>query len=277
MVIAALGPEGTFSYEMAEKIRKRGEDILLFPTISSVFAAVEKSDARGIVPVENSEAGGVGETMDGLLLSECLIVAEYLMPVRHHLASMHRAEKITVIYAHPQSHAQCSRYIESLGVPVIHTSSNSKSAKEAAAVVGGAAITTESAAKIYSLPVLIRNIQNSPDNTTRFVEIIKKPDSQKTAGEGVSVTGRLIRRSEKCSLIVDPMENRPGLLYDILGIFAKYKLNLTKIESRPSKRGIGNYIFFIDCETDAGYGEVLSELKDISLIKELGCYQKAEV
>ncbi|MBN2733238.1 MAG: prephenate dehydratase [Methanomicrobiaceae archaeon] len=264
MTIAILGPKGTFSCELAEKIRKEGEEILLFPTIRDVFTAVLEKNIRGIVPVENSEAGGVGETLDGLLQTECRITAEYYMPIRHFFVSKYKEEEISVIYTHPQSHEQCSIYLRNLkDLSLIHTSSNAKSAEYAESVPNSAAVTTKSAAKLYNLPVLKKDIQNSENNTTRFLEISSGhifPDEP-----------------DKCSIVIIPKDNRPGLLYGILEIFARKKINLTRIESRPSKEGIGRYVFFIDFETDDGWQGAISELEAITGLKELGCYKKRSI
>lgn len=263
MTLAVLGPKGTFSCELAEKIREEHEEILLYPTIRDVFTAVLEKNIRGIVPVENSEAGGVGETLDGLLQTECSITAEYYMPIRHFFVSRYGTDEISVIYTHPQSHEQCSVFLRSLkNISLIHTSSNAQSAKEAASVQGSAAVTTESAAKLYGLSILKKDIQNAQNNTTRFLEItagVSKPNDP-----------------EKCSVVIIPRENRPGLLYGILGIFARRGINLTRIESRPSKEGIGRYVFFIDFETNRGWQETIAELKEITGVKELGCYRKKE-
>ncbi len=141
MTFAVIGPKGTFSCEIAEKIREENEEILLFSTIRDVFTAVLEKNIRGIVPVENSEAGGVGETLDGLLQTECRIAAEYYMPIRHFFVSRYELDEISVIYTHSKSHEQCSLYLNCLkDAAIIHTSSNAQSAKEAAAVSRSAAV-----------------------------------------------------------------------------------------------------------------------------------------
>ncbi|MDD3407516.1 MAG: prephenate dehydratase [Methanomicrobium sp.] len=264
MTIAVLGPKGTFSCELAEKIRDDNEEILLFPTIRDVFSAVIERKIRGIVPVENSEAGGVGETLDGLLQTECKISAEYYMPIRHFFVSKYSPDSISVIYTHPQSHEQTSIFLRDYhDIPIIHTSSNAQSAKEAQSSQNSAAVTTESAAKLYNLPLLKKDIQNSTNNTTRFLEI--------SSGEEQA------ENPEKCSVVVIPKDNRPGLLYGILEVFARSGINLSRIESRPSKEGIGRYVFFIDFETDMGWKNAIAELKAITRIKELGCYKKRSI
>ena len=126
MTLLVLGPEGTFSHELA--IRAFAEEIIIPPTIHEIFSQVEQGAGDGLVPIENSEAGGVGPTLDGLLQHRVFITAELYMPVHHHLAGFTPVPDITVLYAHPQTHEQCSRIVNALQVPVIHTSSNAASA-----------------------------------------------------------------------------------------------------------------------------------------------------
>ena len=131
MKVITLGPEGTFSHELALKMEGADAEIVLLPTIRSIMAAVSRGEGEGIVPMENSEAGSVGETLDGLTRFPLSITAEMYMPIRHNLASLVPLEAIRVIYAHPQTHEQCSDKIEQWGIPVIHMSSNASSALEA--------------------------------------------------------------------------------------------------------------------------------------------------
>jgi prephenate dehydratase len=263
MTTITLGPEGTFSHELALKIAKKKEEIVLLPTIHSIMAAVARGEGDGIVPMENSEAGGVGETLDGLIRFPLFITAEMFLPVRHNLASLVTLKEMRVIYAHPQTHEQCSDKIEEWGLPVIHTSSNASSAREAKKTPNAGAILSATAAAIYHMPILVKNTENSAWNTTRFVRIAKTPAGQK--------------QPEKCSILIDPSTDRAGLLYELLGAFAKRKINLSRIESRPSKRGIGNYVFFLDYAWTPATEEVIRELKEITTMKELGCYRKIEV
>ncbi len=265
---AALGPEGTFSHEIALKIC--GGDVKLCPTIGAVFAEVAAGDCMGVVPVENSEAGGVGETLDGLMRTDCHIVAEYYLPVRHRYAAAGRSDgKPSCIYAHPQSHEQCSIFVDELGVPVIHTASNAASARSAAENPGTAAITSAPAAEIHGLLTMMENVQNSENNVTRFLLIGKGPYSKGYLPES--------QDCKKCSILIDPREDRPGLLYGIIGVFAALGINLSRIESRPSKRGMGSYVFFIDFAMTPFSGDAVRRLRDFTHVKELGCYSVKEV
>ncbi|KUK61032.1 MAG: Prephenate dehydratase [Methanoculleus marisnigri] len=232
MTVATLGPAGTFSHELAAALF--GDDVELLPTIRAIIERVAGGSATGLVPIENSEAGGVGETLQGLMEFNVSITGEAYMPIRHHL-----------------------------GVEVVHTSSNAASAVAMQKDEHAGAVVSEMAAQIYGLPIALRDLQNSSTNTTRFVEISSAPRGN--AG------------STKCSLLVDPQTDRVGLLADLLGVFARRRVNLTRIESRPSRRGIGRYIFFIDIEVSEGWREAKEELKQMTTVRELGCYARMEV
>jgi len=261
MTIITLGPEGTFSHELASRLND--DSIVLKPTINGVFAAVAAGEGDGLVPIENSEAGAVGETMDCLMRFSLSITAEMYLPVHHNLASLVPKGQIRVLYTHPQTHEQCSEYLEQLGVPVIHTSSNASSALEAKKTPNAGAVLPLSAAAIYHIPVVDTDIENNKENTTRFVRIATAP------GPGC--------RAGKCSLLIDPDTDRAGLLYELLGVFARKGINLTRIESRPTKRGMGTYVFFLDYAVTDRTDEALLELDQITTVKRLGCYPKIEV
>ena len=260
MKAACLGPFGTFSHEMARKVY--GDDLLLLPTVGDVFAAVIDQGCLGIVPVENSDAGAVGPVMDCLREYPVFITGEGYLNIRHHLAAKNPCGPITVIYAHPQAHDQCRRVLETLGAEIIHTSSNSASARMAAESVDAAAVTTQAAALHEGLSIVQEDIQNSRTNITRFIRIERSPGPEIAGG--------------KCSFIIDPGEDRPGLLYEILGFFYSLSLNLTRIESRPSKRDIGSYVFFIDVAAGEGLESAISRLRSMAEVKHLGCYGSME-
>ena len=261
MTVFVLGPEGTFSHELA--LRLQIEDIRLSSTIHRIFEAVGKGDGAGIVPIENSEAGGVGATLDGLIRQPVFITAEMYMPIDHHLAAYVPPDQVKKLYVHPQTHEQCSEEIERWGIPVVHTNSNAESALNLRNDRTSGAIVSSFAVTFYNLPVIQAHVQNNLDNVTRFVRISKKPQSEE--------------RAEKCSIIIDPSGDRTGLLHDLLAVFAVKKINLTRIESRPSKRGIGTYVFFLDYAASPGYADAITYLKTMTTIKELGCYTRIEV
>ena len=261
MKTITLGPEGTFSHELA--LRLGCDPLQLAPTIHDIIRAVAQGDGQGIVPIENSEAGGVGETLDNLSVYPVYITGEMYMPIHHHLASPVPFEKIRVLYAHPQTHEQCSRYLDEWRVPVIHTSSNASSAMEAKKTPNAGAILSASAASIYRMPIIAEHIENNRGNVTRFVRIGKEPVNS--------------GHEEKCSILIDPDTDRAGLLYELLGAFARRNINLTRIESRPSKRGIGKYVFFLDYAVSGETCDALRDLKAITNVKEMGCYARIEV
>jgi prephenate dehydratase len=261
MTTFTLGPEGTFSHQLALKMGCT--DVRCVSTIHGIFSAVAQGEGTGIVPLENSEAGGVGETMDGLLRFPVFITAEMFMPIHHHLASLVSFSRMRVIYAHPQTHEQCSELLTRWGIPVIHTSSNASSALEAKKTPNAGAILSATAASLYKMPIIIPDVENNAFNTTRFIRISRMLPSRNGA--------------EKCSIVIDPDTDRAGLLHDLLGVFAKRGINLTRIESRPSKRGMGNYVFFLDYAWSPDTQEAVDELRSITVIKELGCYRALEV
>ncbi len=171
-------------------------------------------------------------------------------------------ERLEVIYAHPQTHEQCSNLLDAWERPIIHTSSNAESAVAMRNRPHSGAVVSQMVADLHGVPIILREIQNSPHNITRFVLLRNTP---LPAGEGT-----------KCSIIIDPRTDRPGLLHSLLDAFARHGINLTRIESRPSKRGIGSYIFFLDFETSEGWIDAIAELSRLTCVKELGCYGRLE-
>ncbi|MDD1705358.1 MAG: ACT domain-containing protein [Methanoregula sp.] len=261
MTTITLGPEGTFSHEMAMKLGCT--DIRFVPTIHGIITAVARGEGDGIAPIENSQAGGVGETLDGLSRYPVYITAEMYMPIHHHLAALVPLEQIEVIYAHPQTHEQCSDLLESWQIPVMHTSSNAASALEIRRNNRAGAIIPALASSVYEIPIILRHVENNHTNITRFVRLSRTPVPAAAGG--------------KSSVLIDPSTDRAGLLHDLLDAFASRKINLSRIESRPSKRGIGNYVFFLDYTWTPEAKEALDELRALATVKELGCYRKIEV
>jgi len=261
MTLFALGPEGTHSHDLA--LRVFGEEPVLLPTISAVCRAVAAGEGAGVVPIENSETGGVGQTLRCLHELSIHITAEVYMPIRHHLAAFCHETDIRTVYAHPQAHAQCSRFMDRLGAEMIHTSSTAASARSMESAAGAAAILSHRAAIIYELPIIRQDIQNRNDNITRFVRI-----------ENTSPTSPA---PAKCSVIIDPKIDRTGLLCELLAVFARHDINLTRIESFPSRRGMGSYIFFLDATYSPAMADALDELRTMTDLRELGCYPRLEV
>src|SRR3989344_915267 len=266
MKISTLGPKGTFSHEAALRHNDKS-NILFEKTIWDVFESVRsgKSDA-GIVPLENSVSGTVGATVDCLHEFDLKIKKEIIVPVKHNLASKVPLNKIKTVYATQQAYEQCEQYLRK-NIPaaeVIYTSSNSVSAEKLAASKGNvAAIVPTLSADIYKLKVIAPSIQDSKFNVTRFILI----------GKGFSKrTGR-----DRTSISIYPQVDRPGLLHSLLGEFAKRKINLSKIESRPSKGKLGDYVFFIDLigyKDDKEIKEAFSTIEKSFFLRILGSYPR---
>ncbi len=261
--IGFLGPSGTYAEEAASKIR--GE-LIPFDSIMEVLDAVQNKDIDiGVVPIENSIEGPVGITLDLLAHDYNLkIKNEIILPIRHNLLTNPEAavDDIDTVYSHAQALSQCRKFIEKLGAKPVATPSTSGAAEMILGKNNAAAVGTKRAAEIYGLKIVESNIQDYTHNLTRFV-VLSKLDHVRTG-------------HDKTSAIFSLMEDKPGGLYEVLGEFAKRDINLTKIESRPSKKKLGNYIFFIDFQghrEDKKIKNVLNTIKNkISYAKILGSY-----
>jgi prephenate dehydratase len=261
MTLITLGPAGTFSHEIAVRL---DPDVRLCSSIAGVFAAVAAGEGDGLVPLENSEAGSVGATLVGLADHPVSITGECSIPVRHHLAAADPAQPRERVYAHPQTAEQCSRRLEALGLPVVPTASNAASAVAARNDPSGAALVSDGLAARYGLAVLERDCQNSGMNETRFVRIARTPTTPP------SVPCR-------ASLLLDPLEDQAGLLHALLAPFAARAINLTRIESRPSRRGLGRYVFYVDGNCGPGWDDAVAELGLLCTVKDLGRYGRLDL
>jgi prephenate dehydratase len=260
VTLLTLGPEGTFSHELAVLL---DGDVRLCRSIAAVFAGVAAGEGDGLVPIENSEAGSVGPTLDGLALHPVWITGECTLRIRHHLAAVDLDRVLERLYAHPQTCEQCSLKVEALGLPVIPTPSNAASAIAARGDPAAGAFVSEGLAARYGLGIIERNCQNSGTNETRFVRISAVPAHAPTPC--------------RASLLLDPEEeDRAGLLHALLGPFAARDLNLTRIESRPSRRGMGRYVFFLDGDCGPGWDEAAAELEHLCRVKCLGSYGRLD-
>ncbi len=297
--IGVLGPEGTFSHQAAKKLigmdsgqaclagrqarMTNNSEIIFYKTIHDVFEAVEKGECdKGVVPIENSLGGSVGFTLDALLEYDLTIELEEIVPIVHCLLGVKGTKKsgVKYLYAHTQAYSQCEKYIrENLpNAEVLETTSNGESARlvrerrkgpSLAAQHGHtkdgplqyAAIAPEITAEIYGLEILQKSIQDSKHNATKFV-VISKAETKPSGYDRTSVT-------------VYPQIDRPGILYEILGYFKDANLNLSKVESRPSKGKLGDYIFYIDFHghiNEKPVQKVIRELEKIAFVKILGSY-----
>lgn len=269
--IGYLGPKGTFSQEALEEYAgNKVHAALDFGTISDMLYAVEAGKIdEAVVPIENSIEGAVNATLDMLAFDVDLkIKAELLIPVNQHLLVKRGAkiEDIKCIISHPQPFGQCRNFIEKNFPNAIikYSYSTAEAANEVAEGNGEcAAIASISAAKVYGLDVAARNIQDTSNNSTRFVVLSK--ESGKRSGY------------DKTSLVFST-EDKPGSLYRILDIFNLWDINMTRIESRPAKSRLGNYIFFVDIEghiEDVDVRDAVTMVKrKTSFYKFLGSYPR---
>ena len=236
MAIAYLGPEATFTHQAA--IQRFGSSLVYAAqkTIADVFNEVAKGRADyGVVPVENSTEGVVTHTLDMFVDSDLKIVSQIVLPISHCLVSNAWRDRIKKLFVHPQSLAQCRAWVHKnlAGAEIIETSSNARSAELAAADRTAAAIAGLLAAEKYGVPVLEHDIQDNAANATRFLVLGRKCSPP---------TGH-----DRTSLMFS-IADEVGALHRALAPFRKYRLNMTKIESRPSKRRAWEYFFFVDCE-----------------------------
>jgi chorismate mutase/prephenate dehydratase len=268
MRIAFLGPEGTFTQAAALKHFGHSVQTLPLAAIDEVFREVEAGSADyGVVPVENSTGGIVSHTLDTLINSSLKICGEVELRIHQHLMGrMTSLADVRCVYSHSQSLAQCREWLDAhlSGIERSDLSSNAEAARRAAAEEGAAAIAGEVAAELYGLSILARNIEDQPNNTTRFLVIGRK---------AVPPSG-----SDKTSLLV-ATRNKPGALYHLLAPLAQNGVSMTRIESRPSRQGMWEYVFFLDIDGHAQDGKVAAALRDLeaeaSLFKILGSYPKA--
>lgn len=267
--VAYLGPEGTFT--QAATIKHFGHAVISIPqgTIDSVFNQVAAEDCNyGVVPVENSTEGMVSHTLDNFMDSSLKICGEVEMQIHHHLlaSAQTSADNLTRICAHQQALAQCRGWLDQYfpQLEQVAVSSNGEAARLAAMEEGVAAIAGDMAADQYGLEKLYENIEDSADNTTRFLIIGR--DEIPPSGQ------------DKTSIIVSS-RNRPGALFDLLEPFRDAGVSLTRIDTRPSRTEKWAYVFFIEFEghlQDELIAGIVSALEEQSiLLKPLGSYPKA--
>ncbi|MCS3902284.1 chorismate mutase/prephenate dehydratase [Methylohalomonas lacus] len=266
--IAYLGPEGTFTQLAALKHFGHSVHTETLGSIDQVFREVEAGACHyGVVPIENSIEGVVNHTLDMLIDSPLKISGEVELRIHHHLLG-NAADRAQVkrVYSHQQSLAQCRRWLDEnlLDAERVAVSSNAEAARRVAAEPDSAAIAGEAAAEIYELGYLARNIEDHPDNTTRFLVIGRH--STPPSGD------------DKTSLLVSG-PNRSGLLFDLIKPLAGNGINMTRLESRPSRQGLWDYVFFIDILGHAEDPAVASAMRDLGekagVLKLLGSYPRA--
>jgi chorismate mutase / prephenate dehydratase len=291
MTIAYLGPEATFTHQAA--IRRFGSSLRYASqkTIADVFTEVTKNRADyGVVPVENSTEGVVTHTLDMFVDSDLKIVSQIVLPVSHCFVSRYKREEVKRIYVHPQTLGQCRNWLQQNfpNVEIVETSSNAISAERATEPartlvtkkdrkgkpvftfdakhqISTGAITSELAAEKYKLPILERDIQDNAANATRFL-VLGRQCSPPTG-------------DDRTSLMIS-VADKSGALHEAIAAFRRYKINMTKIESRPSKRKAWEYFFFIDCDGHAHEKKVANAIKILgkhcNFVKILGSYPNAD-
>ncbi len=271
LTIAYLGPAGTYSESAARKHFGGAPTLLPCPAIDDVFRVIESGNAHyGVVPIENSTEGAIGRSLDLLLSSPLKICGEINLPIHHNLMGKCAAlSDVARIYSHAQSLAQCHEWLNRNlpQIPRVPVASNAEAARLAAAEAGAVAIAGDAAAELYVLNILAANIEDDPNNTTRFV-IIADHDAGASGADRTSLV---------CSA-----QNRPGAVYQLLAPFADNGVSMSRLESRPA-RGFGGsrweYVFYIDIEghrSEAAVARALEELRHrAGFVKELGSYPKA--
>jgi chorismate mutase/prephenate dehydratase len=268
--VACLGPLATFTHLAAQRHFGSFARIIPVESIKDVFEAVVEGRADyGVVPIENSNEGVVSYTLDMFMDVDLKVSAEIMLEITHNLLSKNGDIKmVKKIYSHPQAIAQCRRWIERNlpDVKIVDTSSTARAAELAAKDPDGAAIASDLAAKMYDLKFIKRGIEDNKNNYTRFLVV---------SHEFPPPTG-----NDKTSIMLS-IKDKPGALFEVLTPFYKEKINLTKIESRPSKRKAWEYIFFIDLEGHIEEKKVMKALKEIEkyciFLKVLGSYPKSDV
>jgi chorismate mutase/prephenate dehydratase len=269
LTIAYLGPEGTFTQAAALKQFGHSVNTLALDGIDDVFRDVEAGAADyGVVPVENSTEGVVRHTLDLFQTSRLHICGEVQLRIHHHLLVKDAATDISRVLAHQQALAQCRAWLEANLPHAEHVAvaSNAEAARRASSEPGTAAIAGETAAELYGLVIRARNIEDEPDNTTRFLVIGK----QLALPSGNDLTSLLVS-----------VVNRPGMLYTMLEHIARNGVSMTRIESRPSRKGVWDYVFFIDVEGHRDEAPVATALaaleKEGFAVRVLGSYPRAVI
>ena len=271
--IAYLGPPGTFTEEALDKFIKDLSQVkkISFPTVAEVIKSVDRGEAdEGLVPMENSIEGSVNITQDILTFeSEAKIIGEVTIPVKHSLIGKKniKLDNIKKVISHPHATAQCRKFLSTnlKGAEIIAANSTAEAVKILKEENDDiAAIGTKTAAKIYDLEIIENDIEDNKDNKTRFVFI------------GNSIQPKT--GNDKTSIVCFLKEDRPGSLYNILKEFAFRNINLARLESRPAKKDLGDYVFMIDLDGhlhDENIFEAIEVLrKGVYLVKILGSYPK---
>ncbi|MGE5095753.1 MAG: prephenate dehydratase [Betaproteobacteria bacterium] len=271
ITVAYLGPRGTFSERAALKHFGLAAEAVAVPSIDEVFREVESGAADfGVVPVENSTEGAVGRSLDLMPQTSAKVCGEVIVRIHHHLMAKQEAPiaELKRVLSHGQSLAQCHEWLNA-NMPKaerVAVSSNAEAARRAAEEPGCAAVAGEMAAEHYGLAILASNIEDEPNNTTRF--LVLGDYEPKPSGR------------DKTSLVLSS-RNRAGAVYEMLTPFAKRGVSMTKFESRPSKVAVWEYLFFVDIEGHRDSPQVAEALEEVGgiagYLKVLGSYPAAVI
>lgn len=269
-MLGYLGPSGTFSHQAAMEWSQGREEIKEFSTIYSAIVAVENGEIdRAIVPIENSIEGSINTTLDALAFdADLYITGEHILHISQNLMVKKgvKKEDIKIITSHPQPIGQCSKILshEFADIKIEFSDSTASAAKRVMESDGSVAcIGSPNSARLYDLDILCPDCGDDANNSTRFVIIAQKPNTEVTGHDKTS--------------IVFALDNKPGSLYSAIELLAKEKINMTKIESRPMKDELGKYVFFIDIDGNIDDAEIyfaLDKVRQNTLFyKFLGSYK----
>jgi chorismate mutase/prephenate dehydratase len=266
LIIAYLGPTATWSHQAAREKFGASVEYAAQSSIAEVFNIVARGKADyGVVPIENSTEGAVSYTLDQFMDSDLRVCAQFSLRIENNLLAKIAREQIRVVYSHPQVIGQCRQWLRHNlpHVDLIEVSSTTRAAELAATELNSAALAGRLAAEVYGLNILEASVQDSPNNTTRFLII---------GPNGCPPTG-----DDKTSLMFS-LQDKPGALFSALAPFKDLRINMSKIESRPSKRKAWEYFFFVDVDghaEDPALVKALAELKNhCTFVKILGSYPK---
>jgi len=270
LIVAYLGPEGTYTQEAALKHFGHSIQLKSLSAIDEIFREVEAGSADfGVVPVENSSEGAINHTLDMFIRSPLRICGDVELRIHHQLIGKRGSlETVSAVHAHQQALAQCREWLDANlpGIERVAVSSNAEAARQASENAAIAAIASESAAETYGLETLAANIEDDPNNTTRFLVV---------GDQMVGPSG-----NDKTSLMVT-VHNKAGALYSLLEPISRHGVSMTRIESRPSRLSKWDYVFFVDVDghrEDEKVAAALSELESrTSMLKVLGSYPKCEL
>ncbi len=263
--LGVLGPLGSYTDAAADFVGDRNK--VYFDSIINVIKSVKDGIVdEGIIPIENSIQGTVIASLDGISDYGLFVKKAIILPINHCVAGISRNVKPSIILSHPQALAQCKKFIEKNypKAKLVRTLSTSDAFKRIADenLTNAVAIGSEKAAKIYGLHIIRKRVQDQKNNVTKFFLIDKEKD--------------ILKAANKTLISVYPSKDVQGILYKMLGYFNKEKINLSKIESRPSKKELGNYVFYIEFDGNINEKKVMRALRSIRRsvgeVKVLGCY-----